>query len=427
MTTLGSCDGESNDSSKNPAAAQSTSARPSNSTGLSRSGLSSTAPKSVRLQWQATALVPPHLSNHLLCGAKHLTGWPPFRQDIAEGTMMGEQSASVASVGRSVGRPSLTGASDQLTLVADRLHEILVSDGGFDVIYRHILAVPGKRVRAAMALACARLLPSTAAAPLRDAVDVACAIEMFHEASLVHDDICDGSLLRRDAPSVPAAFGVRTAARAGFHLAGKALQVLARVLADNPAVFARLGEAPGVTYLDRISELSFGQLVETLPPAVDDAALRRHYRVVAGAKTGTLFRLACSYGGTAGAVDHDRLCALMQYADQLALAFQIMDDVRDVEGGPSLGKEAGGDLDRRVPTWPVIEWLATRPDSHDMWLSGLTSSADLQADLVHSGATRAARAVAVRAAERARRTMDVFPPSPAREHLRELAVRVVFR
>jgi geranylgeranyl pyrophosphate synthase len=79
-------------------------------------------------------------------------------------------------------------------------------------------------------------------------------------------------------------------------LAGNALQVLARVLADNPVVFAQLGEVPGgVTY-------------------------------------------------------NDRLRALMRYADQLALAFQIMDDVRDVEGGASLGKEAGGDLDRRVPT-----------------------------------------------------------------------------
>ena len=334
---------------------------------------------------------------------------------------------SQASDGVSVDRPSLTGPLDQLPLVADRLHEILISGGSFDAIYRHILAAPGKRIRAGLVLACARLLPSAATVPLRDAVDLACAMEMIHEASLVHDDLCDGSLLRRDAPSVPAAFGVRTAARAGFHLAGKALQVLARVLADNPAVFARLGEAPGVTYLDRISDLSFGQLVETLPPAVDDAALRRHYELVAGAKTGTLFRLACSYGGTAGAVDHDRLCALMRYADQLALAFQIMDDVRDVEGGPSLGKEAGGDLDRRVPTWPVIEWLATRPGSREMWLSGLTSSADLQADLVHSGATRAARAVAVRAAETARWAMDVFPPSPAREHLRELSVRVVSR
>jgi geranylgeranyl pyrophosphate synthase len=340
---------------------------------------------------------------------------------------MVEASILVASDGLGVDHPSLTSPSDQLPLVADRLREILVNGGGFDAIYRHILAVPGKRVRSAMVLACARLLPSAAAVPLRGAVDVACAIEMIHEASLVHDDICDGSLLRRDAPSVPAAFGVRTAARAGFHLVGNALQVLARVLADNPAVFARLGEAPGVTYLDRISDLSFGQLIETVPPAVDDAAMRRHYELVAGAKTGTLFRLACSYGGTAGGLDHDRLRVLMRYADQLALAFQIMDDVRDVEGGPSLGKEAGGDLDRRVPTWPVIEWLATRPDSHDIWLSGLTSSADLQDDLVHSGATRAARAVAVRAAESARRAMDVFPPSPARKHLRELAVRVVSR
>ncbi|WP_286174692.1 polyprenyl synthetase family protein [Mycobacterium sp. DL99] len=192
-----------------------------------------------------------------------------------------------------------------------------------------------------MALVCACLQPSAAAVPLSDAVDVACAMEMFHEASLVHDDICDGSLLRRDAPSVPAAFGVRTAARAGFHLAGKALQVLARVLADNPAVFARLGEVPGVTYLDRISELSAGQLVESLPPAVDDAAaLRRHYELVAGAKTGTLFRLACSYGGTAGGLHHHGLSALMRYADHLALAFQIMDDVRDVEGGPAVGSFA---------------------------------------------------------------------------------------
>jgi geranylgeranyl pyrophosphate synthase len=199
------------------------------------------------------------------------------------------------------------------------------------------------------------------------------------------------------------------------------------VMSDNPAVFARRGEATGVTYLDSISDLSFGQLIETLPPAVDDAAMRRHYELVARAKTGTLFRLACSYGGTAGGLDHNQLCALMRYADQLALAFQIMDDVHDVEGGPSLGKAAAGDLDRRVPTWPVIEWLAMRPGSHQMWLCRLTSSADLQADLVRSGATRAARAVAVRAAQTARRAISAFPPSPAREQLRELSVRVVSR
>lgn len=323
-------------------------------------------------------------------------------------------------------RPSQMALPDDVTLVATRLHELLVEGGAFDAIYRHILAAPGKRLRAGLVLACSRLLP-TPPVSLLDAVDLACAMEMLHEASLVHDDICDGSLLRRDAPSVAAAFGIRTAARAGFHLAGNALHAVARVLSDNPEAFARLGEIPGVTYLDQLSDLSFGQLVETLPPAADAAALRRHYEVVAGAKTGTLFRLACSYGATAGGIDDDGLRALMRYADQLALAFQIMDDVRDVEGGPSLGKEAGGDIDRRVPTWPVIEWLAMRPGAHEMWLSEEASSAELQADLVSSGATQAARAVAVSAAESACREMDVFPPSPAREHLQGLTVRVVSR
>ncbi len=317
--------------------------------------------------------------------------------------------------------------TDQLTQVNDRLHALLVCGGPFDAVYRHILATPGKRVRAGLALACAQLLPSAAAVPLRDAVNMACVWEMFHESSLVHDDICDGSLLRRDAPSVPAEFGIRTAARAGFHLAGTALQVLAQIVTDNPAVFATLGAAAGVTYLDRLSDLSFGQLVETLPPTVEDSALRGHYELVAGAKTGTLFRLACSYGGTAGAIDHERLRALMRYADQLAFAFQIMDDVRDVEGDPALGKDACGDLDRRVPTWPVIEWLAMRHGAREMWLSTETSSAALQSELVTSGATEVACAVAVHAAETACRAIEVFPPSPAREHLRELSTRVVSR
>lgn len=311
--------------------------------------------------------------------------------------------------------------------VEARMREVLVTGTEFDDIYRHVLATPGKRVRAGIVLACAGLVPAAHALSRHDAVDLACAMEMFHESSLVHDDICDGSLRRRGRPSVPAAFGVRTAARAGFHLAGTALRVVARVLADNPAVFARAGEVEGVTYIDRISELSYGQLVETLPPPVDDAALRRHYRLVAGAKTGTLFRLACSYGGTGGGADDDQLRALMRYADQLALAFQIMDDVRDVEGDAALGKDACGDLDRRVPTWPVIEWLAMQPDSVAKWQSPQTPSAVLQAELMDSGATGAAHDVAVRAADDASRALDVFVPTPDRDYLRDLSARVVSR
>lgn len=322
---------------------------------------------------------------------------------------------------------SVATPSDQLRLAADRMNEVLVTGGAFDAIYRTILAGPGKRVRSSMVLACAQLLPGAQCVPLRYAIDLACAMEMLHESSLIHDDICDGSLMRRDAPSVPAAFGIRTAARAGFHLAGNAFQLLAQVITDNPVVFARLGDVHGVTYLDQLSDLSLGQLVETLPPAADDATLRRHYEFVARAKTGTLFRLCCAYGGTAGGVDDDRLRALMHYADQLALAFQIMDDVRDVEGGPALGKEAAGDLDRRVPTWPVIEWLASCPDARHMWAAPETTSSELQAHLVCSGATNAARAAAVRAATTACQALRVFPVTAACEVLQELSARTVAR
>ncbi|BAD57050.1 putative polyprenyl synthase [Nocardia farcinica IFM 10152] len=317
--------------------------------------------------------------------------------------------------------------AEQIGQVDRRMREILLTGGEFDDIYRHILTAPGKRVRAGLALACAQLIPSPDAAPVHDALDIACVWEMFHESSLVHDDICDGSPLRRDAPSVPAAFGVRRAARAGFHLAGKALQVLARVIADNPAAFGTVGTAAGVTYLDRLSDLSLGQLVETIPPTVDHRALRGHYARVAAAKTGTLFRLACAYGGTAGALEHDRLRDLMDYAERLAFAFQVMDDVRDVDGGPGLGKDACGDLDRRVPTWPVIEWLAEQRAAVDLWLDPATPTGVLQSALADSGAIARARAHAVATAEAARRALAAFPLSPAKEHLDRLAVRVVTR
>ncbi|MBY4211753.1 polyprenyl synthetase family protein [Rhodococcus fascians] len=307
------------------------------------------------------------------------------------------------------------------------MRRVLLAHTGFRDIYDHVLAAPGKRVRAGIVLACAQLTRGGDAVSLTDAVDIAAAIEMLHEASLIHDDICDGSVLRRDTSSVAAAFGIRDAACAGFHLAGTALEELANVIGTNPSVFARIGGAVGVSYLDRLSELSYGQLIETVPPDLADAALRRHYRAVAGAKTGTLFRVACAYGGTAGGVDDDRLRSLMDYADQLALAFQIMDDVRDVEGGPSLGKDACGDLERRVPTWPVIEWLCSGVEARRLWLDDTVLSEDLQTELLRSGALRSARDVAERAVRQACAAIEVFPDSPARKHLWALARQVVLR
>ncbi|MBB5874265.1 geranylgeranyl pyrophosphate synthase [Allocatelliglobosispora scoriae] len=258
-----------------------------------------------------------------------------------------------------------------------------------------------------------------------DVLDLACAVEMLHEASLLHDDICDGSLIRRGGPSVAASSGTRTAALAGLHMAGAALRLFADVLGRNPVVAAQVSAPWGVNELHRVGELALGQIIESVPPtATDLAGLRRNYRLVAVAKTGTLFRLACAHGGAAAGCDRDGLRALARYADHLAVAFQIMDDIHDVQS------PTGTDLAGHITTWPVLEWLGSRPNAAEQWRAAGAAAANLdriRADVVGSGAVELARTGAAREAEAARAALDGFPDTDGHRHLAELCSAVLAR
>ena len=312
--------------------------------------------------------------------------------------------------------------------VEARLAELLADQDWFDDVYRAVLSSPGKRLRAGLVMTCAALLLPAEAEPSAAALDTACAVEMLHEASLIHDDICDGSLIRRGQASVPAAFGVRRAACAGMHLAGVALDVIADI-ADRgpqpPVPGAGLGSV-------RLSEFAFGQILEGLAPVdANVATLRRHYRAVAAAKTGTLFRIACAAGGTLAHCGEVRMRALDEYATQLAFAYQVMDDVRDAGDGDRPERGIGTDVARGVPSWPVIEWFALRDDATRRWRepdddpAGTGRLIAICADVVHSGATASARRVAEQASRHARAALRAFPPTPARRHLANLCTRVV--
>ena len=122
-------------------------------------------------------------------------------------------------------------------------------------VLQHVASVPGKRLRARMVLASSQV---DAAAPnIDDAViDAALSIELLHEASLIHDDICDGSQLRRNAPSVVARFGMRTATLAGGLLMSHGLMRLGRI-----------SEQTGIRIpFGMLQVLSAGQILELLPP-----------------------------------------------------------------------------------------------------------------------------------------------------------------
>ncbi len=287
-------------------------------------------------------------------------------------------------------------------------------------VYAHVLAVPGKRLRARLVLACAGL----GTAPLteqdrRDAVDRAAAIELLHEASLIHDDVCDGSTERRGAPSVAAAFGVARAARAGFHLAGEALHLCADVLDRSDTLRGVTPSIPG----GGLGALSLGQLLETVAPA-DLATSKRHYGKVARAKTGTMFRLACAAGGAVARCGEAEHKALQTFANRLAVAYQIVDDVRDVEGPATLGKRRGTDASRRTLSWPVIEWLVTSPAARDRWASGGGAVAMCD-DIAASGATVRARYEAARAVTEAVDALRVLRPSASTRRLADLAFQTV--
>lgn len=191
--------------------------------------------------------------------------------------------------------------------------------------------------------------------------DAAVAVELIHVYSLVHDDLpaMDDDDLRRGRPTCHKAFDEGTAV-----LVGDALQALAfQVLAGTPGG----GVLPAAARLQQIQVLAAGigtagmaggQAIdlEAVGRPLDARAVEAMHR----RKTGALIRASVLLGAIgAGVVDGADHAALARYGAELGLAFQIQDDVLDVQGATeSLGKTAGADAARGKPTYPSVHGLA---------------------------------------------------------------------
>ena len=180
----------------------------------------------------------------------------------------------------------------------------------------------------------------------------AAAVELIHAYSLVHDDLpaMDDDAMRRGRPTVHVAFDEATAILAGDALQALAFDLLAHADfgADARvamlATLARASGAGGMVGGQAIDLAAVGQ-------RLDADALR----VMHKAKTGALIRAAVRMGALAANVDAGTLERLDDYADALGLAFQVRDDILDVEGDPALiGKTRGKDAVQDKPTYPAI-------------------------------------------------------------------------
>ena len=212
---------------------------------------------------------------------------------------------------------------------------------------RYAVLDGGKRLRPLLVLAACEAVDGNAEAALR----AACAVELIHAYSLVHDDMpcMDNDILRRGKPTVHVKFG-----EAGALLAGDALQALAfELLApEGDAVPASI-QANLCRLLARAAGhegMAGGQAIDlaSVGLALDEDALRRMHRM----KTGALLQGSVVMGAVCGAPTPAVLDALRGYGAALGLAFQVVDDILDVtQDSATLGKTAGKDAAHDKPTY----------------------------------------------------------------------------
>ena len=209
------------------------------------------------------------------------------------------------------------------------------------------LMAGGKRLRPALALGAAR----AAGAEEEVALPAACALEMIHTYSLIHDDLpaMDNDDLRRGRPTAHKAFGEATAILAGDALLTLAFEVLAE--AGSAAIVREIAHASGVC------GMAGGQFVD-LESEGKQLSLEE-LRGIHRRKTGALIRVAVRAGALAAGAPGPVLAALTAYGEHVGLAFQIADDILDVVGDEAaIGKPVGSDVANEKATYPAILGLA---------------------------------------------------------------------
>jgi farnesyl diphosphate synthase len=215
---------------------------------------------------------------------------------------------------------------------------------------RHAVLLGGKRMRPLLVYATGTAFGADEAALDAPAV----AVELVHAYSLVHDDLpaMDDDRMRRGQPTVHVAFDQATAILAGDALQALAFEALAgarQAPAIRVGMLAELAAAAGVRGMCGGQALDLAATGAARPPGA--AALERLHAM----KTGALLRCAVRLGALAAGADPGSRAALDRFADALGLAFQVRDDLLDVEGDSRvLGKTAGKDAAQDKATFPSV-------------------------------------------------------------------------
>ncbi|HVO53691.1 MAG TPA: farnesyl diphosphate synthase [Solirubrobacterales bacterium] len=219
--------------------------------------------------------------------------------------------------------------------LADLSFSVAPATAGLEQAMRYSLLAGGKRVRPVLALATARAL---GAEPER-LLPVACAIELIHTYSLIHDDLpaMDDDELRRGLPTSHVKFGEDVAILAGDGLFAEAMRLFCTQPGEPARVLAALAELAGATGVDGMVG---GQYVDVVGSETDAEGLRGLHAL----KTGRLIAASVGVVLTLEGLPESETIPYRRFADELGVLFQIVDDILDVtESDEQLGKPHGSD------------------------------------------------------------------------------------
>jgi geranylgeranyl diphosphate synthase type II len=216
---------------------------------------------------------------------------------------------------------------------------------------RYSVFAGGKRLRPMLALfGC-----EAVGGKLEDAMPAAVALELIHTYSLVHDDLpaMDDDDFRRGRPTCHKVYGEAIAVLAGDALLTHAFQVLADPTATDVPAARRLQIVAEISAAAGSLGMVGGQTmdIQAEGKALDPTALLTLH----SKKTGALLRASLRVGGLAGGADDAAMASLTGYGERLGLAFQIVDDILDIEGSSvEMGKTAGSDMRKHKATYPAV-------------------------------------------------------------------------
>jgi geranylgeranyl pyrophosphate synthase len=260
-------------------------------------------------------------------------------------------------------------------------------------------------------------------------ISLAASVEMLHTATLVHDDLIDGAMMRRGNATVNARWSPGATVLTGDYLFARAAALAAET--DHVRVMA--------IFADTLMTICSGELRQIFDrhdlPCLEteeawQAALQAYDRRI-HAKTASLFAAATESAGVLGGAPEEQLTALREYGQYLGMGFQIIDDVLDFRGDESvLGKPVGSDLREGIVTLPTLQYLRMHPDDERVALvagAGKPRGKDskLVRDVVQAILDSGAVALSMQRAEmfiaRSQAALDGLPVGEARDRLRDLA------